>query len=257
MFNIRPETRALPLGLAIGLALVLPAASAPAEELPFSEARLFFELNDTDGDLGIHASIDGEPWKTLTIEDLYERTVLRIGTAGRVRQQGLTQLSFESAEPSFDELEPEEFFERFPAGIYEVGGMTLEGDEMEAEVTLSHRLPGPPQNVRVNGLPAAENCDASNIPLVSPPVVISWDPVTQAHPELGESGPVTVERYQVFAEQIGSGDLKFSLDLPPTMTQYMVSPELIALGDSRYKFEVQVREQNGNQTAIESCFDVR
>jgi hypothetical protein len=257
MFNKRPETGALPLGLAIGLALVLPAASAPAEELPFSEARLFFELNDTDGDLGIHASIDGEPWKTLTIEDLYERTVLRIGTAGQVRQQGLTQLSFESAEPSFDELEPEKFFERFPAGVYEVEGMTLEGDEMEAEVTLSHRLPGPPQNVRVNGLPAAENCDASNIPLVSPPVVISWDPVTQAHPELGESGPVTVERYQVFAEQIGSGDLKFSLDLPPTMTQYMVSPELIALGDSRYKFEVQVREQNGNQTAIESCFDVQ
>ena len=29
-------------------------------EIPFDEARLFFELNDTDGDLGIHGLIDGD-----------------------------------------------------------------------------------------------------------------------------------------------------------------------------------------------------
>ena len=33
------------------------------EEIPFADADLFFELNNTDGDLGIHALIDGEGWK--------------------------------------------------------------------------------------------------------------------------------------------------------------------------------------------------
>ena len=34
------------------------------QEIPFEEARLFFELNDTDGDLGFHGLIDGDEWKT-------------------------------------------------------------------------------------------------------------------------------------------------------------------------------------------------
>ena len=36
--------------------------------IPFNVATIYFELNDTDGDLGIHALIDGEPWKILEIE---------------------------------------------------------------------------------------------------------------------------------------------------------------------------------------------
>lgn len=37
------------------------------KEIPFSVADVYFELYDTDGDLGIHALIDGEPWKKLEI----------------------------------------------------------------------------------------------------------------------------------------------------------------------------------------------
>ena len=33
-------------------------------EAPFPVARLFFQLNDTDEDIGIHLLVDGEPWKT-------------------------------------------------------------------------------------------------------------------------------------------------------------------------------------------------
>ncbi|GBF29687.1 hypothetical protein MnTg03_01263 [bacterium MnTg03] len=35
------------------------------DEIPFEEGWLFFELSDTDGDLGIHAKIDGDDWKKL------------------------------------------------------------------------------------------------------------------------------------------------------------------------------------------------
>jgi hypothetical protein len=42
--------------------MVLTTAKSRAdEEVPFSVARLFFQLNDTDGDLGIHMVIDGDP----------------------------------------------------------------------------------------------------------------------------------------------------------------------------------------------------
>ena len=37
------------------------------EELEFEEADLFFELNDTDGDLGLQGFVDGEAWKRLEI----------------------------------------------------------------------------------------------------------------------------------------------------------------------------------------------
>ena len=47
------------------------------DEIPFDEAELFFELNNTDGDLGIHALIDGDAWKRLTIEDTKERKMLK------------------------------------------------------------------------------------------------------------------------------------------------------------------------------------
>lgn len=209
------------------------------------------------GDLGIHASIDGEAWKSLTIEDPNERRILSVTPTGRLRNQGLTQLFLESAEPSFDELDPADFFVRFPEGTYDIDAITLEGDELEGEVRLSHLLPGPPGNLRVNGIPAAENCDAPNLPVVSPPVVITWDAVTRSHPTLGKRGRATVDRYQVFAEQRKPNALKYSLDLPPTMTRYTIAPELIALGDRQYKFEIQVREANGNQTAVENCFNVR
>ena len=33
------------------------------------EAELYFELNNTDGDLGIHGKIDGGPWTKIGIKD--------------------------------------------------------------------------------------------------------------------------------------------------------------------------------------------
>lgn len=256
MFTVLHTRSALSLAIA-GLTLSVPATAGAADEIPFSEARLFFELNDTDGDLGIHSLIDGGPWKFLEIEDPQERRILSVTATGRLRKQGLTELFFESAEPPFDELAPSAFFARFPEGKYEISGITLDGEELESTVRISHLLPGPPENVRVNGIPAAESCDAPNIPTVNPPVVITWDPVTTSHPTIGKRGKATVDRYQVFAEQTTENPLIYSLDLPATTTRYTVAPELIAVGDKQYKFEILVREANGNQTAVENCFNVR
>lgn len=235
---------------------MVTASGDAAAEIPFSEAELYLELNDTDGDLGIHSSIDGEPWKMLEIEDPLERTILDVLPSGRLARHGMTQLFFESAEPGFDEFPPPLFFRRFPEGRYEISGLTLEGEEMESTATLSHVLPAAPGNVRVSGILAPENCDAAGLPVVSNPVVITWSPVTGSHPTIGRVGPVRLWRYQVFAELLTAPYSKFSLDLPPGVTRFTIPAELINQGRD-FKFEIQARHVNGNQTAVEKCFTRR
>jgi len=225
------------------------------EETPFEEARLFFELNHTDGDLGIHALVDGDEWKRLEIEDPNDVRMLDVLVRGRLRKQGLTEIFFESAEPTFDELAPQKFFKRFPEGVYDIVGVTLDGRELDSEVTLSHVLAAPPGNVRVSGIQAAENCDAEPLPSVSGPVIISWDPVTQSHPDIGKSGAVDVEHYQLVVEREEPTLLIFSVELPPDLTEFEIPSGFIELGDA-FKFEIVVRATNGNQTAVESCFEI-
>lgn len=263
MSNIRRLWRAMPFAVAT----ILAGAHAFAgngngnggdngeQEVPFSEARLFFELNHTDGDLGIHALIDGDEWKRLEIDDPADVRMLDVLVRGRLRKQGLTEIFFESAEPSFDELAPQKFFKRFPEGVYDIGGVTLEGKELDSEVTLSHVIAAPPGNVRVSEIQAAENCDAEPLPSVSGPVVVSWDPVTQSHPDIGKAGAVEVEHYQLVVEREEPTLLIFTVELPPDLTEFEIPSRFIGLGDA-FKFEIIVKATNGNQTAVESCFEI-
>src|SRR3990172_9992456 len=148
-------------------------AAAPVWAQEFSEAEIFFELNDTDGDLGIHASIDGGPYTRLTVEDPKGLTILTVGAQGRLAKQGLTQLFLESAEPSFDELAPEVFFRRFPEGVYEIEGVR-NGVEFEATAELSHVMAARVENILVAGVPAAEDCDAVPLPSLPSPLFFYW-----------------------------------------------------------------------------------
>jgi hypothetical protein len=235
--------------LLVGAAALVPDARAQRPQR-FSEAELFFELNDTDGDLGIHASIDGEPWTDLEIEGPGDRKLLDIFSRGQLRTQALTQLFFESAEPSFDDLNPADFFRRFPEGRYEIEGRAQGGGTIESTAVLSHVLAAPPENILVSGAPAAESCDTEPLPTVSAPVMIDWDPVTGSHPEIGKQGPIKVSRYQLFVE--GEG-VNLGLDLSPTVTEFEIPMGLTNLG-KEFKFEIIVRTTTGNNTAVESCF---
>ena len=243
----------------IATAFVAGAAAQPnndeGPETPFDEARLFFELNDTDGDLGLHALIDGDAWKRLEIDDPKDVRMLDVFVQGRARRQGLTEFFFESAEPPFAELPPQQFFRRFPEGVYDISGRTLDGEELDSEVTISHVLPAPPGNIQISGSDAAENCDADPLPSVSEPVVISWDPVTTSHPDLGKSGSVEVDHYTLVLEREEPTLLILAVDLPPELTAFEIPSAFIGLGEA-FKFEIQVRATNDNQTVIESCFEI-
>ena len=252
-------------------ALILGGAApncwADDDEIPFAEAHLFFELNNTDGDLGIHALIDGEPWKNLEIEDPRGRKMLDVEVKGRLRRQGLTEIFFESAEPTFDDLPPARFFRRFREGIYEIEGETLEGEELESEVELTHVMPAPPQPT-VNGEPMAVQCDEeepgydATVVNEGDAVTIAWAPVTLSHPDPDGGGagvqppiPVTIENYELVLEvETETGfESVFSIILPPDVRSVTIPEEFIELGDE-FKYEVLAREESYNQTAVESCF---
>ena len=251
MSSRTPHLRLLALvtiPLAAGsLAVSMSARAQPTSE-PFEVAGLFVELNDTDEDLGLHGEIDGGTWTSLDIDSPRGLPLLGIASKGNLRSQGMTQLAFESAEPSFEDLDPDDFFQRFPEGVYAIKAIAQEGGTFRSQVFLSHVLAAPPE-ATVSGLPAAEDCDAT-LPEVAAPVVIDWDDVTESHAEVGKAGPVTISRYQFFLEQ---GAMKLSLDLPPTVTAFEIPANLTAAGGV-FKFEIIARTATGNNTAIESCF---
>ena len=224
------------------------------EVIPFDVANVFFELNDTDGDLGIHALIDGEPWKRLEIEGPPGSEQLLIRLRRALRRQGLTELFFESAEPTFDELDPERFFRRFPEGEYEVEGMSIEGDELASTSIVTHLIPAPVGNLAVNSMAVSEDCDLDPGPGVSDPITVSWDPTTLSHPDLGRTNePIDVDGYQAVVEQEET-EVKITIDLPADVTSVDLPSGLLSPGE--VKVEVLVREASGNQTATESCFEV-
>lgn len=271
MTNSKSWTHLAPL--AIGAAALALAANAGTlnygwgggdeeedEALEFSEAQLYLELNDTDGDLGFHGLIDGDSWKRLKIEGPDERTLLNAMVRSSLRRQGMTEFFFESAEPTFDELPPKVFFKRFPEGTYEIEAITLDGQEMEGEVELSHELAGRPDYIMVNGQPYADGCDV-DLPEVSLPVTISWPDVTLSHPTLGTTNvPVTVQQYELVVEIEREDEtpdvLVLKVDLPGGEGPYAFElPEgFTDMADEEMKFELVIKLDNGNQTGVESCF---
>jgi hypothetical protein len=185
---------------------------------------------------------------------------MRLSGRTRFRLHGLTEIFFESAEPSFDELRPERFFARFPEGEYIIDGITIDGTPLQSTIDLSHTLAGPPANVTVNGLAAAADCD-SVLPVVAEPITIDWDPVTMSHGTLGNVGVgVTVESYEIVAEIERPGmtpdTLVFTGLLPADVTAFEFSESATGLSDGEVKFEIVTKLDNGNQTALESCFEI-
>ncbi len=232
------------------IASVAFGAGAPvASGLALTETELYFELNDSAGDLGIHSSIDGGPYVKLEIDDPRDRKLLLMTAHGKLARQGMTQFFLESAEPNFAQLSPAAFFKRFPEGEYEIEATDRDGNEFEASVALSHVMAARPGNITAAGVPAV-NCDAAVLPVIAAPIAIDWDPVSHSHPTIGNSGPVEIDRYQLFVEVEG---VKFGIDLTPEMTEFEIPAEILAVG-GRVKFEIIARTSTGNNTAVESCF---
>jgi hypothetical protein len=205
-------------------------------EIPLEETKIFIEVNATDGDAGIQMFLDGEGWNELEIADPSGETIFTVLGEGSVGEQGITELFFESEEPSFDEVPLEEFLARFPAGEYEFRGRTVEGDALVGTATFTHTIPDAP--VLVSPEEDAEVDPAA--------VVVSWEAV--ADPPGSE-----IVAYQVIVEH-EDPLLVFSVDLPATAASVRV-PAAFLDPASEYKVEVLAIEAGGNQTISEREFE--
>lgn len=269
----------LPIIAATSVMIAAPASTLADDELPLDEAFLYFELNDTDGDLGIHGKADGDAWKRMKIEAPNERKLLDIRVRSRLRHQGLTELFFESAEPTFDELDPEVFFARFPEGVYEWEGMTLDYEEIEGEVYLSHIIPEAPVVASVGGQnenPGFEVDDEGELAKLcwedvettaDGGVLVEWEHVDESHFDkwsnpaneplenevkipLGVSGEIGEVIYYEFVAEIDDTDYKATAVIPPAepgeLNSWVIPADILALAEEgEVKFEIIVRVESG------------
>jgi hypothetical protein len=194
------------------------------QRIEFAKLNLFFEFNSTDNDLGVQLQLDGEPWDLVRGFDPAGRTFVEFFGRGRMEDLGLTELFFESAEPS-----PDEVLALFPPGRYRFVGRGVEDQRLVGTAMLSHNLPPAP----VFSPSGGEEVDKDD-------VVIKWSPIPG------------VAAYQVIVADEEQGT-QMEITLLPSVTQVTVPPELLE-EDTEYKVEVIAVAQNGNKTITESTF---
>jgi hypothetical protein len=247
---MRKSMKLLPVFL-VSVAALMLAAPAPElwakkhqGEIPFSRAKMIIEFNSTAnegvGDVGVQILLDAEPWQHVNIASPDGPRVLTITRTGSLRKQGLTELFFESSEPSLDEVPLAEFLARFPEGKYEVEGITIDGQEIEGEATFTHVIPAGPVIVS----PDKSNAVAPNN------LILKWEPVPE---KIAGSGELVIVAYQVVVD--GESPRRFDVTLAAKLTTMSVTvpPEFLEPG-TNYIFELLAIEAGGNQTITEGSF---
>lgn len=191
--------------------------------IPFDDAEVFFEFNTTDNDLGLQVFLDAEGWKTVSVSGPRRDAIVQITAEGNLSELGITELRFESAEPS-----PAEVLALFPPGNYAFSGETVEGDRLASKARLSHDFLPAPTISPSDG----EEVDRSN-------TVVEWSAPGAERVEIIIEQEDLAEVLDVIVSE-ESGDL----DVPP---QFLRSA-------TEYKIEILAIAENGNRTIVESTF---
>jgi hypothetical protein len=231
--NVPSSWRTLPVFLAVLIALIVGAAVTKAWAAEFEEARIFFEYNSTDNDLGVHVFLDAEDWRTLKIVHPNGQTIFEVTTRGGFRKFGLTEMFFEGAEPSLDEVPLAELLGQFPEGKYTFIGTTVDGTLLESTPRLSHAIPAGPD--------VSAEVDREG------EVTIRWEAVT-GPPEGFPAKQIKIVGYQVI---VGS----FQVTLPASSRSVEVPEQYVrTLKPGEHGFEVLAIEASGNQTITAGSF---
>lgn len=212
--------------LAAGTVAGSIAVAQRSRPVQFAFVKLFFENNSTDNDLGLQAWFDGEAWKEVSITDPSGQEIAAFSTDGDLSQLGLTELRFESAEPS-----PEEVLSKFPEGRYAFRGTTVGGAPIRGTGVLSHDLPDPATLQPEEG---AETDPANT--------VVSW-----THPDAG-----SLAGYEVIVEREDESRV-MSVELESDETSLRVPEEFMDPGTD-YKAEILAIGTNSNKTITETTF---
>lgn len=232
------------LWMACGQTLAQNTNGTEPDVIPFDIARMIIEFNATDQDVGVQVLLDAEPYRQLNAFRPDGQQILDITATSSLQEQGLTELFFESSEPSLAEVPLEAFLARFPAGTYKFEGETIDGIELEGEALFTHVIPAAPVVI----VPEEDAVTDPNN------TVIMWEPVTET---IDGSTDIDIIGYQVIVSTEDprrlAGVRVFNADVLPSVTSVTVPPEFLA-PDTEYEFEVLAIEAGGNQTITASAF---
>ena len=234
------------LALALGT-----AAWGDEEDNEISECDVFIEINATDEDAGWQGILDASPWRLARIIGPNEsgnngKKFLKVQAQGAAKKQGITEYSWESAEPTFDDFALEDFLDRFPAGEYTCNVTFLHGKPKKAseEDELTHCLPDGPVITDPGVLPADTDW------------TVMWDAVTtqydQDGPGLGdpldECDPEDeLVKYSVTVEFENGVEKEMNFDVSSTTTTAVVSGDFLECG-LEGKVEIGAFVESGNST---------
>ncbi len=197
--------------------------------ISYEDTDLFFEINGTDGDAGLHMEMGGDAWSRLKIADPKGRRILDVRARSKLGSHGLASLMLESSEPGFDELSFARFKKRFPEGRYRFRGRTTRGRAMKGSDRLSHRVPKEPVvTFPVDG----GTVDPDGF-------VFSWKPATDTK--------VEVDRYQLTVSNDDDPNGEVIIEVGPEVTSATIPGEYLTPG-KLYTSELIAREKSGNRT---------
>jgi len=220
--------------LTVIAALVLSAPTW-ASPLKFEASRIYIEFNSTDNDLGFHVFLDAEDWKSMKIINPAGVTVFEANGKGPYGRPnlGLSEMFFEGAEPTLDQIPLATLFALFPEGKYKFEGTSADGGRLTGTSTFTHAVPDGP-------VVSSEVGHGS--------VVIRWRPVTGPPPGFPNE-KIDIVGYQIIVDP-------FQVTLPATSTQVTLPQEFVdSLAAGRHGFEVLAIEASGNQTITAGSFE--
>ena len=231
-------------------------AGSPAAAIEFDEADIFFELNATDRDLGVHVALDAEGWKELRINRPDGNRMIEVEPRGNLARIGLTELFFEGEEPSLVQVPAREFFRRVPPGTYTFLGTTTGNQPLRSTDRLTTELPCP---VTVLSPPEDDPVDIGE-------VVVRWAPpgIYNADTQrCDRSRNVGLVGYQVIVEMANEArdfERDLVVDFSPDARRLFVPRGFLLQGarlpGTEFKVEIIAIEDTGNATIVEQDFEV-
>jgi hypothetical protein len=239
MFASRKALSFCGIAVALGAALTLSSATlaapqpGPTPPAQLEVAKIFWEYNSTDDDLGVQVSLDGEEWQRLKIVNPVGKTIFSVVGRGPYKQLGLSELFFEGAEPTLTEFPLQDLLDLFPEGQYDFKGATVDGGKIEGAAMFTHAIPA--------GTVVSTEQGPGDL------LRLHWTAVTGNPPGFPVE-PIAISGYQVIVEP-------FQVTVPANVFSVTVPPEFVAsLEPGTHDFEVLAIDASANQTITSGAF---
>jgi len=235
----------------VGAAAIHPGASADhpcsSDGDVLDTAKVYIEHNATDADTGVHGLIGGAPWQSICVTASDGTVLWAIEPSDRLGELGVSDFFWESNEPPNGEYSIDDLESDFPAGVYLVSSIGVDGVGRVAEALFTHTIPAEPL---ISEPPLVPDLDGEEPPVIDGPgLVVVWEPVT----ETIDGQPIDIAGYQVIITDEEADDPNgwarpvYDVHVGPTVTALPVPDEFFEF-NTIYEVEVLAIEPSGNQT---------